>query len=279
MISLLSSDILASSLEPLEPPKFDASLLADLPFSILLDLLAISGLLNVEQDSTSGNSDAIEKSSGHLQKHLPVDVDLKDVWSSSANSQAKHSNMQAENADEDKNKENDSECVQVIFSSEKVSKEADSNLQSENSTSFVNTSTSSIKKQESSLWPASQTFSISSLSDITSVVEPIVKVCALKSLTVLLSSNTLLEILTTDVYTENSSSSEEYSQQRLNCMQTLLRSMVSYSVLPSPFRKVVNLMDLERAQNVLIRTVPSVCSSENVAVDKKAFSEGMFARV
>ena len=245
----LCSDILASSLEPLEPPKFDASLLADIPFKVLLALLTISGLLNVEQD-------------------LRFEKSIRDSQVT-----AKLPNEQAE----DQVNENDSENLQVAFSLTKGMKAAGNNTET-----FYDNSDGSRQGSSDGLQSAHSQDSVTAIkrssSDITGILEPLLKVCALKSLTVLLGSNTLLETLTSDVYTKNSLSSKDLSEQRLNCMQLLLRSMVSCAVLPSPLRRVVTLMDLERAQSVLTRIVPSVYFNKNITVDKKDFSEGMFLR-
>lgn len=259
IFSFLCSDTLYSSLEPLEPPKFDASLLADIPFTLLLDLLALSGLWNVEKDQN------FEKSSKGSERG-----DSNEVMTSADSFTMVHSSVQGgdvtapnkETFCQSKNKANESEKV-LVTASEAGPKAAHSDRQSENSKEISQDGVSSVKSNKP---------------DPIGSVEPVLKVCALKSLTVLLGSNRLLETLTSDLYTENSSSSEQLSQQRLNCMRILLRSMVSYTVLPSPFRRVVTLMDLERSQSVLVRAVPSVNASKKVEVHRKTSSEGEFAK-
>ena len=248
-----------SSLEPLEPPKFDASLLADIPFTLLLDLLALSGLWNVEKDQN------FEKSSKGSERGDSDEVMTSTDSFTMVHLSAQVGDVTAPNKEtfcQSKNKANESEKV-LVTASEAGPKAAHSDRQSENSKEISQDGVSSVKSNK--------------LDPIGSV-EPVLKVCALKSLTVLLGSNTLLETLTSDLYTENSSSTEELSQQRLNCMQILLRSMVSYTVLPSPFRRVVTLMDLERSQSVLVRAVPSVNASKKVEVHRKTSSEGEFAK-
>lgn len=235
---------MASSLEPLKAPNFDASLLANLPFNILLDLLALSGLLDEGQGSSFNSNGTVEKSESSTndikytgsQKRL--DVDSNEARTYNNPSTVRQSNVQ------DHNKE-------ISDHSNRLS-DSSTLLQNTNNVASV----------------------LNSKPEITSLVEPVLKVSALKSLTVLLGSNTLLETLTTDVCTESSPLDEEHPQQRLNSLQTLLRSLVSYAVLPSPFQRVVTLRDLERAQSVLIRMASSVHCDKKVAVESKAASEG-----
>ena len=246
----------------MEPPKFDASLVADIPFTLLLDLLALSGLWNVEKDQN------FAKSSKGSDKML--NEDSNEEMTSSDSSTMVQSSVQVgdvtapnkETFCQSKNKAHESEKV-LVDASEAGGIAAHSNGESESSKEISQDGVSLVKSNKP---------------DPICSVEPVLKVCALKSLTVLLGSNTLLETLTSDLYTENSSSSEELSQQRLNCMEILLRSMVSYTVLPSPFRRVVTLTDLERSQSVLIRAVPSVNASKKIEVHRKTSSEGKFAK-
>ena len=271
IVSFLSSDTLYSSVEPLEPPKFDASLLADIPFRILLDLLTLSGLCNVEKDQNFEKSlKGSDKMLGGDSNEVMTSADCSTMVFASGQV-GDVTTRNGETFCQSKNKANESEKV-LEGASEADAKAAHINSQSESSRPFHDTSDD--KRKEISQDGVSSVKS-NKLGTAGSV-EPVVKVCALKSLTVLLGSNTLLETLMCDLYIENSSSSEELSQQRLNCMQTLLRSMVSYTVLPSPFRRVVTLMDLERSQSVLIRAVPSVIASKKVEVQRKASSEGKF---
>lgn len=251
----LFSDTLASSLESLECPKFDASLLANLSFQILLDLLALSGLLNEAHGSSFGhngthqNSENLTGSVNYRGFSKPIDADCNESRNSHNPATVRHSNFPKENKE--------------IFHHRNKLCESSTLLENTNAASIPSVSSQddemSVKNRKS---------------EITSIVEPVVKVCALKSLTVLLSSNALLETLTTEVCTKTSPSSEEHSPERLNSLQTLLKSLVSYAVLPSPFKRVVTLRDLERAQNVLIRMPSSVSSNRQIAAEKKAAPEG-----
>lgn len=268
---------MASSLDPVEPPKFDASLLVDLPFRILLDLLTLSGLLNAEEDSSLDNhGTGLETSLSDSGKSLNADSDEMghEMWMSGECFVAKHSIIQAEDVD--------APIEETQYQSKNKGNDSDGGTESStlfHSTCSVRRQGNSERSQAACLQDSVASIKSSRPPDIASIVEPVLKVCALKSLTVLLGSNTLLETLSIDVYTKNSALSEEISQQGLNYMQTLLRSMVSYTVLPSPFRRVVTLMDLERTQSVLIRAVPSVYFNKKIAVERKAFTEGMFVRV
>lgn len=241
-----SSDTLASSLEPLEALKFDACLLANLPFEILLDLLALSGLLsernglNFHYKATLENSEALTSNNEGLQR--PLDADSNGTKDFIDPSTVRHTSVDS------KNKE-------IFHRSDKLYKRSTSTVPSVSLQDNIATRRNS--KPE-----------------MTIIVKPLLEVCALKSLTVLLSSNGLLETLTTEVYIQTSPSSEEHSQHKLNSLQTLLRSMVSYAVLPSPFKGVVSLRDLERVQSVLMRKPSSIYSNREVAVERKAASEG-----
>lgn len=250
-----SSDTLASSLEPLEALKFDARLLANIPFEILLDLLALSGLQserngsNFHHYSTLENTDSLTRNNGGLLK--PQDAESNGTRDSTDPSTVRHVTVDSENED-------------ILHQSDELY---------ERSTVLQNTNSStvpSVPLQDNIL---TRRNSCSKL-EMTSIVKPLLEVCALKSLTVLLSSNGLLEALTTEVYIQTSTSSEEHSQKNLNLLQTLLRSMVSYAVLPSPFKGVVILRDLERVQSVLMRMPSSVYSNREVAVERKAASKG-----
>lgn len=245
---------MASSLEPLEALKFDAHLLANLPFEILLDLLALSGLLsegngsNSPRYSTLENSELLTHNNAGLQE--PLDTDSDGVRGSDDPFIVRLTS-------------GDSEDKENLHQSDKLY-ERSALLQNTNSGTVQ-----SVPLQDNVATRKSKP-------EMTSVVEPLLKVCALKSLTVLLSSNGLLETLTTEVYIQTSTSSEEHSQQKLNLLQTLLRNMVSYAVLPSPFTRVVSLRDLERVQSVLMRVhVPSsIYSNREVAVKRGAALEG-----
>lgn len=250
---------MASSLEPLQPQKLNASLLADLPPSLLLDLLKISGLLSESQDSSFGKNNGLEKSCRNVQG--AGNGDSKRKWISTTLSLGKDLNTESGDTEEtdnqDKKNEKDVDSVKTAYF---------------DSVSYQSTSEAKMQRSSAGSWD-----SVLSESDITSIFEPLVKVCAMKSLAVLLTSNKLLETLSPDVYTENCSLSGENSEQTFDCMQTLLRSMVSYSVLPSPFRKVVTLMDLERAQSVLLKVVPATYAAINPEVEKKEFVKGTFS--
>lgn len=244
---------MASSLEPLQPQKLNASLLADLPPSLLLDLLKISGLLSESQDSSFGKNNGLEKSCRNVQGAGNGDSTTlslgKDLNTESGDTE--------ETDNQDKKNEKDVDSVKTAYF---------------DSVSYQSTSEAKMQRSSAGSWD-----SVLSESDITSIFEPLVKVCAMKSLAVLLTSNKLLETLSPDVYTENCSLSGENSEQMFDCMQTLLRSMVSYSVLPSPFRKVVTLMDMERAQSVLLKVVPATYAAMNPEVEKKEFVKGTFS--
>ena len=250
-----SSDTLASSLEPLEALKFDACLLANIPFEILLDLLALSGLLsernglNFNHFSTLKNNDSVTRNSGGLQN--PLDADTDGTRDFNDPSTVRHVTVDSENKD-------------IFHQSDKLYKQSIL-LQNANSDTVASVPLQDIIATRRNTC---------SKPEMTSIVKPLLEVCALKSLTVLLSSNGLLETLTTEVYIQTSTSSEEHSQQKLNLLQTLLRSMVSYAVLPSPFKGVVILRDLERVQSVLMRMPSSIYSNREVAVERKAASEG-----
>lgn len=245
----LFSDTLASSLEPLECPKFDASLLANLPFTILLDLLELSGLLNeghrssFSHNGTLQNSESLTCNFNYRGFLKPLDADSNESKYSNDPATVKHSN-------------------EIFHQSDKLC-ESSTLLENTNGTSMPSVSPQDDEATMKNGMP-----------EITSIVEPVVKVCALKSLTVLLSSNAFLETLTAEVYTQTSPSSKEHSQQRLNSFQILLKSMVSYTVLPSPFKRVVTLRDLERAQSVLIRIPSSGHSSRKIEAEKKVGPEG-----
>lgn len=246
---------MASSLEPLEALKFDACLLANIPFEILLDLLALSGLLserngsNFHHYSTLKNSDSLARNNGGLQK--PLDADSNGTRDPNDPSTVRHATVDSENKD-------------IFHQSDKLY-ERSTLLQKTNSGSVpsVPLQDNVVTRRNTCRKP-----------EMTSIVKSLLEVCALKSLTVLLSSNGLLETLTTEVYIQTSTSSEEHSQQKLNLLKTLLRSMVSYAVLPSPFKGVVILRDLERVQSVLMRMPSSKYSNREVAVERKAASEG-----
>ena len=246
---------MASSLEPLEALKFDAHLLANLPFEILLDLLALSGLLSeqngsdVHHYSTLEYSESLTLDNGGLQK--PLDADLNGTRDSNDPSTVRHTTLDGENED-------------ILHRSDKLY---------ERSTLLQNTNSGTVPSVnlQNNIATGRNTCG---KPEMTSIVKPLLEVCALKSLTVLLSSNGLLKTLTSEVYIQSSTSSEEHSQQKLNLLQTLLRSMVSYAVLPSPFKGVVILRDLERVQSVLMRMPSSIYSKREVAVERKAASEG-----
>ena len=246
---------MASSLEPLEALKFDAHLLANLPFETLLDLLALSGLLsetngsNFHHSSTLEYSESLTLDNGGLQK--PLDADLNGTRGSNDSSTVRHATVDGENKD-------------APHQSDKLY---------ERSTLLQNTNSGTVPSVplRDNIATMGNTCS---KPEMTSIVKPLLEVCALKSLTVLLGSNGLLETLTTEVYIQTSTSSKEHSQQKLNLLQTLLRSMVSYAVLPSPFKGVVILRDLERVQSVLMRMPSSMYSNREVAVERKAASEG-----
>lgn len=247
---------MASSLEPLEAQKFDACLLANIPFEILLDLLALSGLLLSERNgsnfnhySTLMNSNSVTRNSGGLQK--PLDADSNGARDSNDPSTVRHATVDSGN--KDISHQSDKLYEQSILLQNAIGGTAPSVPLQDNFATRRNTC---------------------SKPEMTSIVKPLLEVCALKSLTVLLSSNGLLETLTTEVYIQTSTSSEEHSQQKLNLLQILLRSMVSYAVLPSPFKGVVILRDLERAQSVLMRMPSSIYTNREVAVVRNAASEG-----
>lgn len=246
---------MASSLEPLEALKFDAHLLANLPFEILLDLLALSGLLserngsNFHHYSTLENSESLTRNNGGLQK--PLDADSNGTRDSNDPYRVRHATVDGENKD-------------ILHQSDRLY---------ERPTLLQNTSSDTVPSVPLQDNIATRRNSCSK-PEMTSIVKPLLEVSALKSLTVLLSSNGLLETLTTEVYVQTSTSSKEHSQQKLNLLQTLLRSMVSYAVLPSPFKGVVILRDLERVQSVLMRMPSSIYSDREVAVERKAASEG-----
>lgn len=246
---------MASSLEPLEALKFDARLLANLPFEILLDLLALSGLLserngsNFHHYSTLENSESLTRNNGGLQK--PLDADSNGTRDSNDPYRVRHATVDGENKD-------------ILHQSDRLY---------ERPTLLQNTSSDTVPSVPLQDNIATRR-NLCSKPEMTSIVKPLLEVSALKSLTVLLSSNGLLETLTTEVYVQTSTSSKEHSQQKLNLLQTLLRSMVSYAVLPSPFKGVVILRDLERVQSVLMRMPSSIYSNREVAVERKAASEG-----
>lgn len=250
----LFSDTLASSLEPMEGPKFDASLLANIPFKVLHDLLALSGIFNEGRGSSFSHNGTVKKSesltcnvnySGN-QKFLDADSFV----SVNSNDPATVRNSNVPKGNKETVHHSDKLCERTL-------------LEDSNGASIPPVSSqgdeASVENRETK---------------ITSIIDPVVKVCALKSLTVLLSSDALLETLTTEVCTKTFPLSEEHSQERLNSLQTLLKSMVSYAVLPSPFKRVVSLRDLERAQSVLVRMPSSVHCNRKTAAEKKAASEG-----
>ena len=250
---------MASSLEPLQPQKLNSSLLADLPPSILLDLLKISGLLSENQDSSFDKNNGLKKSCRNLQGAGNGDSNRE--WISTTLSLGKDLNTESGDTEEtdnqDKKKEKDVDSVKTTYV---------------DPVSFQSTSEPKMERSSARSWD-----SLLSESDITSIFEPVVKVCAMKSLAVLLTSNKLLGTLSPDVYTENCPLSGENSEEMFDCMQTLLRSMVSYSVVPSPFRKVITLMDLERAQSVLLKVVPTTYAATNPEVEKKELVKGTFS--
>lgn len=222
---------------------------------MLHDLLALSGLFNeghgssFSHNSTVESSESLTCSINYRGNQKPLDADSFVSINSNDPATVRHSNVP------------------------KGSKETVHHIDK-----FCKSSTLLEDSNGASIPPVSSQDDEASVENretrITSTVEPVVKVCALKSLTVLLSSNALLETLTTEVCTKTFPSSEEHSQERLNSLQTLLKSMVSYAVLPSPFKRVVTLRDLERAQSVLIRMPSSVHSNRKTAAEKKAASEG-----
>lgn len=245
----------------MEPRKFDARLLADIPFELLLDLLALSGLSKVKQNQYVG------KNLKDSEKAFGGDSNM--CMTSGNDCTQTHSRVQAgdptalieETCGQNKKETNEPEKLQGSVSEGSVD---DDSRQSENS-----------NRRESSDSFQTQSPLNSVKADSTGAVQSVLKVFALKSLTVLLRSNDLLETLTADVYAGNSPSAEELSQQRLNCMQMLLSSIVFYTVLPSPFKRVVSLTALERAQSVLMRAVPSVSSDRKHVLDSKPSPEGI----
>ena len=237
----------------MEAPKFDARLLANFPFEMLLDLLALSGLLSERncshfcRYSTLENSESLTGNNGGLQN--PLDAGSNGTRDSNDLSTVRHASV-------------DSEKKEIVHQSDKLY---------EQSTLLQNTNSGTVPSV-----PLQDNIATrkNSKPEMTSIVKSLLEVCALKSLTVLLSSNGLLETLTTEVYIQTSTSSEEHSQKKLNLLETLLRSMVSYAVLPCPFKRVVSLRDLERVQSVLLRMPSSIYSNREVAVERKAVSEG-----
>ena len=241
----------------MEPARFDASLLAEIPYSSLRDLLVLSGLQPIESEKTF-----CEDSIGDNNTSLTdFSVEDKDVTAPSEATLGR--------------------CLKKPIEREKdqvIGSELTDNKMSDFSRSFQDCVP--MKKgcsdtiQPRSFHPL--TTENSCQPDATKFIEPVLKMSALKSLSVLLGSNTVLRTLTADVYNENTPPDEDFSQQRLNCVRTLLKSMVSHTVLPSPFRRIVTLMDLERAQNVLTRQLPSRNSSKQSTINSKASSEGKF---
>lgn len=241
----------------MEPARFDASLLAEIPYSSLRDLLVLSGLQPIESEKTF-----CEDSIGGKNTSLTdFSVKDKDVTASSEAALGRCFKRPT-------GREND----QVIGS------ELTDNEMSDFSRS-IQDCVPKKKGGSDTIQPRSfhsLTTENSCQPDATKFIEPVLKMSALKSLSVLLGSNTLLRTLTADVYNENSPPDEDLSHQRLNCVRTLLKSMVSHTVVPSPFRRIVKLMDLERAQNVLTRQLPSWNSSKQSTISSKASSEGKF---
>lgn len=232
----------------MEPARFDASLLAEIPYSSLRDLLVLSGLQPIESEKTF-----CEDSIGDNNTSLTdFSVEDKDVTAPSEATLGR--------------------CLKKPIEREKDQVIGSELTDNEMSDFCMQRCSDTI--QPRSFHPL--TTENSCQPDATKFIEPVLKMSALKSLSVLLGSNTLLRTLTADVYNENTPPDEDFSQQRLNCVRTLLKSMVSHTVLPSPFRRIVTLMDLERAQNVLTRQLPSRNSSKQSTINSKASSEGKF---
>lgn len=251
------SDTLYSTIVPLEPARFDASLLGEIAYNSLSDLLVLSGLQPIESEETF-SEDSIRELDTSL---TDFGVKDKDVTAPSETSLGR--------------------CFKKPTGREKdqvIESELTGNEMFDRSKSFQgcvpNKTGCNDPIQAQSFHPL--TTENSCQPDAARFIDPVLKMSALKSLSVLLGSNTLLRTLTADVYNENSPPDEDLSQKRLNCVQTLLKSMVSHTVLPSPFRRIVTLMDLERAQSVLTRQLPSRNSSKQSTISSKASLEGTF---
>lgn len=103
-------------------------------------------------------------------------------------------------------------------------------------------------------------------SELERVAESVIKVCALKTLIVLMKSNKFFETLATNEsgitrFLDRESSEE--NQEMLNVSQTLMRRIVGCAVRPSPVKRVVSLRELERAQTVLLQKAIMAQSAED----------------
>ena len=250
-----SSDTLYSSLEPLEPAKFDASLVDNLPFGLLLDLLVLSGLKQDDSEKTFSDV-STESLFSHIDSSFKdSSVEEKGFIPPDEKTLGQSKDQATETGNDDKK---ETECSRS-FEGSIVPEREGSNDSFQHVVSH-HSGTSMITNE-----PGTTCF-----------IGPVLKVSALKSLSVLLGSNAMLETLTADLHTGNYLADKDFFQQRLHCLKTLLRSMVSHTILLSPFGRVVTLMDLERAQSVLMQQLPSLNSSKQSTASIKGLSEGTF---
>ena len=110
--------------------------------------------------------------------------------------------------------------------------------------------------------------------EMSCVIESVMKVSALKSLVVLLSPSKLLEALSSEDSCESSFEREEERSAMQDALQSLLKSMVWCAVMPSPLKKVVTLSDLERAQSVLMKTALLGVCEKKTCPDETGRVEG-----
>ncbi|XP_068741343.1 probable E3 ubiquitin-protein ligase HERC1 [Montipora capricornis] len=248
----LYSDTLYSSLEPLEPAKFDASLVDNLPFGLLLDLLVLSGLKQDDSEKTFSDV-STESLFSHIDSSFKdSSVEEKGFIPPDEKTLGQSKDQATETGNDDKKETGCSRSFEgSIVPEREGSNDSFQHVVSHHS------GTSMITNE-----PGTACF-----------IGPVLKVSALKSLSVLLGSNAMLETLTADLHTENYLADKDFFQQRLHCLKTLLRSMVSHTILLSPFGRVVTLMDLERAQSVLMQQLPSLNSSKQSTASIKGLSE------
>ena len=238
------SDCPVSSLDAVQSTTFDPGRLDGLAPSLLLDLVALSGVDTSEQDPTPPRKTSQQDTTSLRDRNLIRDSS-ESVTNRTEDSKDAGAGLEGQTQSGVSRPETDAPIAAEQYVGGNGLTRTAGETDSPNHQPRQKTSTESFASSRSVD------------SELGGVADSVIKVCALKTLLVLMRAPRLFDLLAgrrnPALQPDEAGRDSSSEQDLLKVLQVLVRRVVSTAALPSPIKRVVTLAELDRAQAVLLR--------------------------